>query len=53
MSCLKYDNVTALYRFYIAFGYPQSIFFNLTLIYIGLALNYAILVSTPFLSEID
>jgi hypothetical protein len=41
MSCLKYDNATALYRFYIAFnftpGWPSSI--NHTVIY-GLALKY-------------
>jgi hypothetical protein len=27
MSCLKYDNVMALYRIYIAFSYHQSTFF--------------------------
>ena len=40
MSCLKYDNVMALYRIYIAFNYHQLTFFNKPYrnIY-GLALN--------------
>jgi hypothetical protein len=33
MSCLKYDNVMALYRFYIAFNYHQWSSINHTAIY--------------------